>query len=785
MSDQRKTLVYVVIAGLIIAGAAFYTLWSQSPPAALPKDAPADQFSAYRAIEHAFNCSSESHPAGSKNNDKVAEYFMNTLRGMGVEAEFMVKTAVHDNNVVLQQAVIGRIPGTDNTGAIAFSAHYDSVPYGPGATDDIAGCIAMLEAARAFMNQPRMRNDLLFIFADAEEIGGNGASGFCSHPLAENIGVITELDVRGTKGPALIYEYSDGNGALIRELRKAKDSGVIPVTNSLMFAIYDASPFGSDFTKFRNAGMKGYSLAYIDGFSWYHTANDSPEHVNPKSIQHFGSFVMGISKHFGNTDFTTVELESTDETFFNAVGFNLIQYPMSLVMPLAVFAVLLLLLVTGAGIFISRIGWVGYLVALLLFLPVALVCMVLGFIIFGIVFGFGNISTFFITRPSYIPDVRIFYDGNLFCYAIALMTMAITTLTYGAAGKRLWVSELYAASLAWFCPILIALALYFPGGSYLFLWPVIFGALGVGVLAFGDANLERRPWLLLVMLLFGMPPLFLLLPGWQQLVWMASILASPLHALLIIFMLFNFMPALVLLGRVRRFWLFSIMAADTAVVMIIIGLVLQSEPTKDRPVMNSVAYAANLDTGEAAWMSEDEQVDEWTQQFFGEGTRMAIDDLVPEKKGDHYLRAPAPVAESLKGLHYEMLKDEVTDGKRRITAKLHTDDAPLRIELRQTAGPKITNAAVNGTAISCEPDSFKIHFSLFPQNGYELVLETTPGEALAFEAFSTIYLLPDIPGITPRPEYMIPESNIARNGISLRSEHVYVTNSFSIPAASL
>lgn len=785
MSDQCKTLVYVVIAWLVIAVAAFYTLWSQSPPAALPKDAPADQFSAYRAIEHAFNCSSKPHPAGSKNNDKVAEYFLNTLRDMGVEAEFMVKPEVHDNNVVLQQAVIGRIPGTDNTGAVAFSAHYDSVPYGPGATDDIAGCIAMLEAARAFMNQPRMRNDRLFIFADAEEVGGYGAKGFCSHPLAENIGVITELDVRGTKGPALIYEYSDGNGALIRELRKAKDSGVMPLTNSLMFAIYEASPFGSDFTKFRNAGMKGYSLAYIDGFSWYHTANDSPEHVNPKSIQHFGSFVMGISKHFGNTDFATVELASTDETFFNTVGFNLVQYPMSLVIPLAIFAVLLLLLITGAGIFMGRIRVVGYLLALLLFLPTAVVCMVLAFIIFGIVFGFDNIMTFFVVRPSYIPDVRIFYDGNLFCYAIALMTMAITTFAYGAAGKRLRVVELYAASLAWLCPILIVLALYLPGGSYLFLWPVIFGALSVGILYSIDANLEHSPWLLFVMVLFAMPALFLLLPGWQQLVWMASILASPLHALLIILMLFNFMPALVLFGRVRRFWFVSVTAAAIAILMIASGLMLQSKPTKDRPIMNSVAYAANLDTGEAAWMSEDEQVDEWTKQFFGEGTRMAIDDLVPDKKGDHYLRAPAPVAESLKGLRCEVLKDEVTDGKRRITAKLHTDDAPWRIEFRQTAGPKITNATIDGTTISCESDSFKIHFSLFPQNGYELVLETIPGEALAFEAFSTIYLLPDIPGITPRPKYMIPESNIARNGISLRSEHVYVTNSFSIPADSL
>ncbi|MCP4643742.1 MAG: M20/M25/M40 family metallo-hydrolase, partial [bacterium] len=268
MFKKSGSVVCAVLAWALVAGLGCYSVLALNPPRALPKDAPPGQFSAHRAIEHAFACSMESHPAGSKNNDRVAEYFLNELKKLGIEAEFMSKSAVHGNTVQLQQAVIGRIPGTDSTGAIAFSAHYDSVPYGPGATDDISGCVAMLETARAFMNRPRMRNDLLFIFADAEEIGGYGARGFCSHPLAEDIGIISELDVRGLEGPALVYETSSGNGALIAELRKAKAHGALPVSNSLMFAIYEASPFGSDFTKFRNAGMKGYSLAFIDNFMW-------------------------------------------------------------------------------------------------------------------------------------------------------------------------------------------------------------------------------------------------------------------------------------------------------------------------------------------------------------------------------------------------------------------------------------------------------------------------------------------------------------------------------------
>ena len=90
MIEKYAPALYATIACLFVVGLAFYAVCSLNPPRALPVDAPPEQFSAYRAIDHAFNCSMEPHPAGSKNNDKVAVYFMDTLRDMGVETEFMV-----------------------------------------------------------------------------------------------------------------------------------------------------------------------------------------------------------------------------------------------------------------------------------------------------------------------------------------------------------------------------------------------------------------------------------------------------------------------------------------------------------------------------------------------------------------------------------------------------------------------------------------------------------------------------------------------------------------------
>ena len=67
MFAKRSSTVCAVLAGLIIIGLCYYSIRAINPPHALRKGAPADQFSAHRAIEHAFACAKQSHPAGSLN----------------------------------------------------------------------------------------------------------------------------------------------------------------------------------------------------------------------------------------------------------------------------------------------------------------------------------------------------------------------------------------------------------------------------------------------------------------------------------------------------------------------------------------------------------------------------------------------------------------------------------------------------------------------------------------------------------------------------------------------
>jgi len=76
------------------------------------------------------------------------------------------------------QNVVIRIPGTERPDEIiALSAHYDSVPMGPGAYDDMSGVAIVLEACRYFANHPPRRT-MEFLLFGAEEKGLQGSQAF-------------------------------------------------------------------------------------------------------------------------------------------------------------------------------------------------------------------------------------------------------------------------------------------------------------------------------------------------------------------------------------------------------------------------------------------------------------------------------------------------------------------------------------------------------------------------------------------------------------------------------
>ncbi len=172
----------ITFALLILIGV--LAIRSIEPPPVVDENAPATEFSATRAMRDVRGIAKKPHPLGSAENDRVREYLVGRLRELGANPEVQTATVARhslsgpDTWAVVNN-IVAKIPGTQPTGAVMIVAHYDSVPSGPGAGDDAASVAAILETLRALKaDASPLRNDLVVLFTDGEELGLLGAQRF-------------------------------------------------------------------------------------------------------------------------------------------------------------------------------------------------------------------------------------------------------------------------------------------------------------------------------------------------------------------------------------------------------------------------------------------------------------------------------------------------------------------------------------------------------------------------------------------------------------------------------
>src|ERR687888_1655185 len=167
---------------LVVAGAALYGALPIGLPDPVPASAPPTAFSSARALAHVRAIAQRPHPIGSPANAAVRDYLVEELTALGLAPEVQKATAVNccsssgSFDAGMPENVLARLKGTATGGkAVLVAAHYDSVPTGPGASDDGAGVAAMLETLRALRAGPPLKHDVIFLFTDGEEPGLLGA----------------------------------------------------------------------------------------------------------------------------------------------------------------------------------------------------------------------------------------------------------------------------------------------------------------------------------------------------------------------------------------------------------------------------------------------------------------------------------------------------------------------------------------------------------------------------------------------------------------------------------
>jgi len=294
----------LVICFAFISTIAFFSLnhVAQQPPEPKPATAPANEFSAERAhnLLQTLLAENKPHPVGSPQNRVVKSRITAELDrlSIGWEEQATWACAHRYNGCAFVENIIAIIPGKSGDSFIALMAHYDSVPMAPGAGDDGAGVVAILESARALALEAPFEHSIMLLFTDAEEMGLIGAEGFFNqHPLAKKIKVVLDFEGSGTTGQSMVLRTTDGNELLMNTLASETSS---PFGFSFANEIFKRMPNDTDFSVVQRAGISGIDFAFAGERNHYHTPNDNTENLDLATIQHHGENMLPLTRELAN-----------------------------------------------------------------------------------------------------------------------------------------------------------------------------------------------------------------------------------------------------------------------------------------------------------------------------------------------------------------------------------------------------------------------------------------------------------------------------------------------------
>ncbi len=612
---------------IIIVSGIVWTFSGTRPQVDLNREIPADQFSTARAFEHVRNLAQEPHYVGSKAHAYARNYIVDELEKLGLLVEMQEGFSLNKGGTLVRsQNILGRIEGKGNGKALLLMSHYDSAMHSsPGASDAASGVATILEGVRAYLASGKTpENDIILLFTDAEELGLNGADLFTEeHPWAKDVGLALNFESRGSGGNSfMLLETNGGNKKLVEHFAQA---GVeYPATNSLAYSVYKMLPNDTDLTVLREQGnINGLNFAFIDDHFDYHTATDTPENLDIRTLAHQGSYLMPLLDYSATVPLN--ELSSEDDVlFFNIPGFRFIQYPYSWILPLLIIAGILLLVVVIFGISQRRLH---------------IKSIVKGFIPLLLSLFLSGILSYFLWQfalwfyPEYGEMEHGFtYNGYWYIGAVIFLSLAVCFYIYHKFRKPDNSRELLVAPLILWMVISALAAAYLKGAAY-FIIPVLFGIIQLFILV------NDLKWKIPAVAFLCLPAIFLLMPFIVTFPVALGLGMLVLSAVLVTLLFSLLWPVF---GAFRNNQLFGFFSF-----IIFFGLFIiahfKSDFNEERPRPNSLVYLVDEDKGIATWNTYEEVLDDYTAPYFENAVEAPQGHWFGSKNGSNFTKtAPAP-----------------------------------------------------------------------------------------------------------------------------------------------
>ena len=358
-------LLFAVVASAFLA----YGLWT------LPKPQSADYegFSSARVVEDIEVISQKHHSvAHPQEREEVRNYLVERLQGLGADTVMLmrydslkgpqnkhVEYTFDATNIVAEFAPIAAasdLASVADPTWLMLVAHYDSRYSHPmpkdtvwsyGAADDGYGLGVILESVSlALQNRQDWRQGVKVLFTDAEEVGMMGMKAAWENDRAifDNVGLVLNVEARGPKGPALLFEACPGNDK-VQDLYASVAK--YPYTYSLTTVVYGFMPTFTDFSIIKES-VPGLNFSTIADINHYHTDKDNITTINEKSIQHYGAQIQPIvmeyltGEQYADKDYLRSDKDKVNFTIpvFGLFSFSKVGY---MIVNIVVFVLFLLL----------------------------------------------------------------------------------------------------------------------------------------------------------------------------------------------------------------------------------------------------------------------------------------------------------------------------------------------------------------------------------------------------------------------------------------------------------
>ena len=360
--------------------------------------------------------------------------------------------------------------------SILLVAHYDSryrqkvgkdTVYSFGAADDGYGLGVILELvglALDYRNEWKQGIKVLFTDAEEHNLDGMRSAWEKDRDIFNGVNLVVNIDARGVKGPALLFETSLGNEKVMDLYSYAKD----PQGFSLTTFVYKLLPNSTDFSIVKDT-IPGMNFAVVDNLKYYHTDLDNYSNISLKSVQHYGDQLEPIvreylaGEEYGAADAFVGE---KDVVFFGLPLLGLFVFSKTGYLFLNIAVFLLFLFVVYVYVKYKMIPLKGILRAFLHMLLFSAVSVGVGLAVAYFLAQYNGFA-FDMLNLKYIP-----YDNNILLSVLLVQSVWLLVFIRLQERKRkFYVWEMMLGSN--FLVFLLSLAMYlYAGENYFILFPL-------------------------------------------------------------------------------------------------------------------------------------------------------------------------------------------------------------------------------------------------------------------------------------------------------------------------